>query len=225
MPMVTRSISVAALAFCLGASSLPAQEQPGNGNFQWYVGGHGGLLVFRTPSQTRGGMPLAGGHLLIVSRRTGLMLSVEEGFGSTELSSYTNASGSTQAVTFNDIRKYSATLMGFPFRMPIQPFFGVGVGIMHVVNPFTGSEGASQVATELGSTGFGSFVGGVQFKVARFMGFGQYQITTSPSLHATTDVGGGVASGRLLTGPTHTFSAGLRIGLGSARDRPASGGY
>jgi hypothetical protein len=224
MPMVTRSISVAALAFCLGAGSLPAQE-PGHGNFQWYIGGHGGAMVFRTPSQSRGGIPVAGGHVLIVSRRTGLMLSVEEAFGSTELSSYTTATGSTQAVTFNDIRKYSATLMAFPFRMPIQPFLGVGVGIMHVVNPFTGSEGSSEVATQLGSTGFGSFVGGVEFKVARFIGFGQYQITTSPSRHATTDVGGGVASGNLLAGPTHTFSAGLRIGLGSARERAQGGGY
>jgi hypothetical protein len=96
---------------------------------------------------------------------------------------------------------------------------------MHVVNPFTGSEAASAVATELGSTGFGTFVGGVQFKVARFMGFGQYQITTSPAQHATTDVGGGVASGSLLSGPTHTFTAGLRIGLGGARERGKNGGY
>ncbi len=224
MRIVTRSITVAALALCTGAASLPAQE-PGNGTFQWYIGGHGGVMAFRTPSQTRGAIPLAGGHLLIVARRTGLMLAVEEAIGSTELTSYTSASGSTQAVTFNDIRKYSATLMGFPFRMPIQPFFGVGVGIMHVVNPFTGSEASSAVATELGSTGFGSFVGGVQFKVARFMGFGQYQITTSPSRHATWDVGGGVATGNLLAGPTHTFSAGLRIGLGGARERAQGGGY
>jgi hypothetical protein len=221
---ITRSISVTALALCIGAASLAAQE-PGNGNFQWYVGAHGGAMAFRTPSQTRGGIPIAGGHLLVVARRTGLMLSVEEGIGDTELTSYTTGSGSSQAVTFNDIRKYSATLMGFPFRTPIQPFFGVGVGIMHVVNPYTGSEEASVVATELGSTGFGSFVGGVQFKVARFMGFGQYQITTSPSRHATLDFGGGVATGNLLAGPTHTFTAGLRIGLGGARDRASTGGY
>ena len=222
MRMVTLSIPVA-LALCVGSANLSAQE-PGNGNFQWYVGAHGGAMVFRTPSQTRGGMPMAGGHLMIVSRRTGLMLSVEEGFGSTEVSSYTTGSGATQSVSFNDIRKYSAVLMGFPLRMPIQPFIGIGVGIMHVVNPFTGSDAASAVATELGSTGFGTFLGGVQFKLARFMAFGQYQVTTSPSIHATED-GGGVATGSLLAGPTHTFSAGLRIGLGGARERTQSGGY
>jgi len=224
MRKVTRSISVAALALCVGAASLPAQE-PGNGNFQWYIGGQGGAMLFRTPSQTRGGIPVAGGHLLVVARRTGLMLSVEEGIGDTEISSFTRGDGSTQAVSFNDLRKYSATLMGFPFRMPVQPYFGVGVGILHAVNPYTGSDVASEVATQLSSTGFASFVGGVQFKVARFMGFGQYQITSSPSSQVALDVGGRLARGNLLAGPTHTFSAGLRIGLGGARERAQSGGY
>ncbi len=223
MRMVTLSIPVA-LALCVGAANLSAQE-PGNGNFQWYVGAHGGAMFFRTPSQTRGGIPMAGGHLMIVARRTGLLLSVEEGIGSDELSSFTNGSGSTQTVSFNDIRRYSAVLMAYPFRMPIQPYMGVGVGIMHVVNPFTGSEAASEIANELGSTGFGTFLGGVQFKLARFMAFGQYQITTSPSMHVVTDGGGVVAYGNLLAGPTHTFSAGLRIGLGAARERAQTGGY
>jgi hypothetical protein len=223
MRMVTLSIPVA-LALCVGAANLSAQE-PGSGNFQWYVGAHGGVMTFRTPSQTRGGMPMAGGHLMIVSRRTGLMLSVEEGFGSNELSSYTTGTGETQTVTFNDIRKYSAVLMAYPLRMPIQPFLGLGVGIIHVVNPLAGSEAASADATELGSAGFGTFLGGVQFKVARFVGFGQYQITSAPSSHSTDGFGPRRATGRLLVGPTHTFSAGLRIGLGGARERPQSGGY
>ena len=224
MRKVTLSIPVAALALCLGAAQLPAQ-QPGNGNFQWYIGGQGGAMLFGTPSQTRNGIPMVGGHLMIVARRTGLMLSVDEGIGSNELSSYTDGNGSVQNVTFNDIRKYSATLMAFPLQIPIQPYLGLGVGIMHVVGPTPVSAGgSSDVALKLGSTGFGSFLGGVQFKVARFMAFGQYQITTSPSAHAITD-GAGIATGKLLTGPTHTFSAGMRIGLGSSRDRPQSGGY
>lgn len=223
MRKVTLSISVAALALCLGAAQLSAQ-QPGNGNYQWYVGGHGGAMLFGTPSQTRNGVPMVGGHLLIVARRTGLMLSVDEALGSNELSSYNDANGSVQSVSFDDIRKYSAMLMAFPFQIPIQPYFGMGVGIMHVVDPTPASPGGStDIALKLGSSGFGSLLGGVQFKVARFMAFGQYQITTSPSLHAVVD-GAGVSSGRLLTGPTHTFSAGMRIGLGSSRERAQSGG-
>jgi hypothetical protein len=35
-----------------------------------------------------------------------------------------------------------------------------------------------------------------------------------------------VAVGRLLDGPTHAFTGGLRIGLGSSKDTPRSaGGY
>jgi len=57
------------------------------------------------------------------------------------------------------------------------------------------------------------------------MGFGQYQITTSPSIQESSGFGADHGSGRLLEGPTHTLSAGLRIGLGGSRERPTSGGY
>jgi hypothetical protein len=222
MRKVTLSVPVMVLALCLGVTQLEAQE-PGGGNFQWYIGGQGGVLSFRTPAQTRDAMPVFGGHLLVTARRTGLLLAVEEGFGSDELSSFTDGVGSTHAVTFNDIRSYSATLMAFPLRIPIQPYFGVGVGIMHVVNPST--EGPQQAADELGSTGFLSFLGGVQFKVARFVGFGQAQVTTSPAVQRSSGFGANVGTGRLLEGPTYTLSAGLRIGLGNARERATGGGY
>ena len=225
MRMVKRSIPVAALALCLGTAGLSAQE-PGNGNFQWYVGPQAGVTVFRTPDQDRTVIPSFGGQMLIVARRTGLMLSVEEAVGSDETSSYLDAGG-VQQVTFNDIRRYSAVLMAFPIRAAAQPYLGVGYGIMHVVNPTPASPAAFQEdANELGSTGFGTFVGGIQFQVGRLMAFGQYQITTSPSNKAVTDDAGTLlAYGRLLEGPTHTFSGGIRIGLGSAREGHKAGGY
>jgi hypothetical protein len=224
MRKVTLRFPVVALALCLGAAQLEAQ-QPGNGDFQWYIGGQGGLLSFRTPSQTRGTIPVFGGNVLITAKRTGLMISVEEALGSDELSSYVDGTNSTQFVQFDNIRKYSAMLMAFPLRIPIQPYMGVGFGIIHAVKPSPVAGGTTEAANELGSSGFGSFLGGVQFKVARFVGFGQYQITTSPSIERSSGFGARVGTGRLLEGPTHTFSAGLRIGLGSARERPSSGGY
>lgn len=226
MRTLIRSIPAAALALCLGTAHLAAQA-PGNGNFQWYVGGQGGVSFFKTPTQGRTGIPAFGGQALVVAKRTGLMLSFEEGVGSNETSSYTDANG-VQNVTFNDIRKYSAMLMAFPIRSAAQPYLGVGYGILHVVNPTPASAGAFQSdASELGSFGFGSLVGGLQFQVGRFMAFGQYQITTSPSQKvAFADDGVTVlAVGRLLDGPTHTFSGGLRIGLGSAREGVRNGGY
>ena len=127
MRMLSRSIPVAALALSLGALPAAAQE-PGNGNFQWYVGGQGGVMFFDTPTQDRTGIPTFGGQTLIVARRTGLLISVEEGVGDGETSSYNDLSG-TQTVTFNDIRKYSAVLMAFPIRAAAQPYLGVGYGM------------------------------------------------------------------------------------------------
>jgi len=217
MRMLSRSIPVAALVLSLGALPAAAQE-PGNGNFQWYVGPQGGVMFFETPTQDRTGIPTFGGQMLIVAKRTGLMLSVEEGVGSDETSAYTDLNG-PQAVTFNDIRKYSAVLMAFPVRSAAQPYLGVGYGIIHVVNPQPTSPAAVQSdANELGSSGFGTFLGGVQFQVGRLMAFGHYQITTGSSNQFVVDNGTLFASGRLLQGPTHTFVGGLRIGLGSARE-------
>jgi hypothetical protein len=225
MRTLIRSIPAAALALVLGTAHLTAQA-PGNGNFQWYVGGQGGVTFFKTPTQGRSGIPTFGGHALIVAKRTGLMLSVDEAVGSNEQSSYTDAGG-VQAVTFNDIRRYSAVLMAFPIRAAAQPYLGIGYGIIHVVNPTPTSSAAFQSdAAELGSAGFGTFVGGLQFQVGRFMAFGQYQITSAASQRTATDAAGNVvAVGRLLDGPTHSFTGGLRIGLGSARDDVRAGGY
>src|SRR6478672_11827711 len=225
MRTLIRSIAAVALALTLGTAHLTAQA-PGNGNFQWYVGGQGGVMLFKTPTQDRPAIPSFGGHALIVAKRTGLMLSVDEAVGSTETSSYSDGNG-VQTVTFNDIRRYSAVLMAFPIKAAAQPYLGIGYGIIHVVNPTPTSSAAFQSdANELGSAGFGTFVGGLQFKVGRFMAFGQYQITSAASQRTATDAAGNVvAVGRLLDGPTHSFTGGLRIGLGSARDDVRAGGY
>ena len=80
MRTLIRSIPGAALVLALGTAPLAAQA-PGNGNFQWYVGGQGGVTFFETPTQGRTGIPTFGGHTLIVAKRTGLLLSVDEAVG------------------------------------------------------------------------------------------------------------------------------------------------
>ncbi len=87
MRMVTRIFPVAALALGLGAAQLSAQ-QPGNGTFQWYVGGQGGVMNFETPLEGHITKPVGGVHLLVVAKRTGLLLSVEQAFGSDQLGAY-----------------------------------------------------------------------------------------------------------------------------------------
>lgn len=232
MRKVTRSISVV-LALCLGAANLSAQ-QPGNGTFQWYVGGHGGILNFGTSAQGRTTVPLGGAHLLITARRTGLLLSVEQGFGSNELGVFTVqaidsadnlVSQTGVASTFDYIRKYSAMLMAFPIRGPATPYFGIGVGVLH-----TGGHAPDDGFTkEMGSSGFGSLIGGLNFRVSRFSAFGQYQITTGPGERRAsvtfTNGARNLAFGNMLSGPTHTFTAGLRFNLGNAKERASGGGY
>ena len=231
MRKVTRSIPVV-LALCLGAANLSAQ-QPGNGTFQWYVGGHGGIINYGTAAG-RDNAPLGGAHLLITARRTGLFLSVEEAFNANGQGTYDMAvfdsagalaSSGTVGTTFNYVRKYSAILMAFPIKGPATPFFGIGVGVLHT----GGHSSDDDITKSMGSSGFGTLVGGLNFRVSRFSAFGQYQVTTEPGTrHFSQKFSDGssiTAAGSLLRGPTHTFTAGLRFSLGNARERASGGGY
>jgi hypothetical protein len=191
-------------------------------------------MNFETPLEGHITKPMGGVHLLVTARRTGLLLSVEQAFGSNQLASYnvalvdssgTVASSTEVPVTWNSLRKYSAMLMAFPIKGPMTPYFGVGVGIMHTV----GHNPDDFDARSIGSSGFGSLMGGLNFRVSHLSAFGQYQITTGSSVqfidHPGPDGTSLISSGNLFKGPTHTFSAGLRFGLGNARERATAGGY
>ena len=210
-------------------------QESGRGNFRWYVGGHGGIIFFSTQTGD-GDMPVAGGHVLIVAKRTGLLLSFDHGFGSDETSSYDfvvvdsatglATSGGTVNTTFSGLRKASAMLVVFPIKNEyVNPYLGLGVGILHT----TGNSPDNSTTSALGSTGFGSLMGGLEFRVSRFTAFGQYQITTKPQMdQVVTKLGGGEELrefGRLTVDGTHTFTAGLRFDLGGAREAVKSGGY
>jgi len=211
-------------ALILATAATPrATAQSYDESFKWYLGASGGVLGFETPSQTRAFVPTAGGHILVVAKRTGLLLSVDEAFGSNELTGYsdvTTAAG-VRDVTFGHIRKYSAVLTGYPIKGPTQPYFGLGYGILQVLNPqpggvFTSPQQAAlnkALADSKSASGFLTFVAGVQFRVGQAMGFGQYQITAAPS------------PGMLLQGPSHGVTGGLRFSLGRAREGVKGGGY
>ena len=222
--MRVRSRGLTLAVFALAASGARAVTAQGwDDRFRWYVGGHAGVVGFETPSQTRAWVPTVGGSLLVVAKRTGLLLELDEGLGSNEATAFGDNTAGTgiRNVTFDRLRKYSAILTAYPIRGSAQPYLGVGFGLLQVVNPqpsgfFTSpvlASVAKDTADSRSADGFMSFVAGLQFRVGRMVGFGQYQITTSP------------ASGHLLRGPTHGLIGGLRFSLGGAKEGLKGGGY
>jgi hypothetical protein len=216
MRMLGRTATVLGLACLAQVPAAVAQGVTGFETFRWYLGGQAGVTIFETQSQTQGGIFSAGGHLLVTAKRTGLLISIEEGFKNNQISAVADPTGpaGSRRVAFNNIRKYTAALLAFPLRTVAQPYIGLGVGWLQTVKEYpTGpfataadAAAAQDLAESAGSSGFGTAIGGVQFRVSNFVLFGQYQLTTA------------AANGKLLVGPTHTFSGGMRISLGGARE-------
>lgn len=223
MLRVSSGTFAAFLVLCL-AGPIAAQQLRED-SFKWYLGAQGGVLLFESQTQNRTGIPMGGAHALIIAKRAALQISVEEGFGNDETSAYGDSldADGTRPVVFGRLRKYSATLMAFPLRhSQVEPFFGVGFGILHTVNTVVNDAFTSPLdlavaeaeARERGSTGFGSLVVGVQGGVSSLVRlFAQWQVTTSP------------AAGKLLVGPTHSLTGGFRVSLGSAKEGIRGGGY
>jgi hypothetical protein len=237
MSMLKRSVSLVALSALLGAASAHAQ---GTNAFHWYVGGHGGVLSFRTSTQNRNVIPTAGGDILITAKRTGLLLSVDQAFGSNETTqtqfqqvhidtiAHLVAAGPVNW-TFKGVRKYSATLIAYPVRNKnIQPFVGIGAGIMHATSTSPGPFADQSVESHLSSFGFGSALAGLEFRLGPLSAFGQYQVTTKGGFHQISTVMGTDGTGKVtdrrddygqwFQGAMHTLVGGLRFDLGRARD-------
>lgn len=237
MRFVSRCVPVVALVLGLGAARADAQTAAAQrpDNFAFYIGGYGGVLNFNASAQTRATVPLGGAQLMIKAKRTGLILQVDQGFGSDERAIFQTQLDSagtrvspvtTDSVSFDWVRKYSAILVAFPIRAPISPYFGIGVGLMEVGGyNRTTTEGERQ----LGTSGFGTIIGGIQIQYSRVTAFGQYQVTTGRSQDAveTQDLGGPFTQlyrTPFLRGVTHSLTAGLRFNLGRSKES-FSGSY
>ena len=219
MRTLSRTIQGVALAAFALSPRLAAQEKTGDA-FRWYIGPQGGVIIFETPNQTKGAIPSVGGHVLIMAKRTGLFLSFDEGIKQDQKTSFADPSapGGVRNVTFNDLRKYSAVLVAYPFRGHLQPFLGVGLGILQTGNEYPQNtvttvekDSLTAVANSKGSYGFGTGLVGLQARAGPIAIFGQAQAMTGPG------------SGKLLTGASFAFAAGIRFSLGSAREDVTSG--
>lgn len=202
--------------------NAPAPKVPDN-RFKWAFGVQGGAMFFTTQRQTQSGIPAAGAHIGVVSRRGGLQLGVEEAFGSNEPSAFVDDGGSVREVRFDRLRRYGFNLTGYPIRGAVEPYFGVGFGMIQVVNwEFDENEVfasptqaglAAATANDRSASAFASFLAGLQFRVGGFAAFGQYQIQTAPR------------AGDLLRGTGMSVMGGLRFSLGRAREDVKGGGY
>jgi len=169
------------------SSRAPVAEVRDN-RFKWFFGASAGAMFFETQLQTQSGLPTVGAHIAVVSRRGGLMLGIDEAFGNNEPSRFLDPSDDFNArpVNFDRIRRYAATLTGYPVRGKLEPYIGLGFGFTQVVSPQVEGVFASQdaaatsefFAKEVSADGFASLMAGVQFRVGRLAAFGQYQINT-----------------------------------------------
>lgn len=232
MRIRTRVLPLVASLAALAVLSAQAQEarsaraevpKTREQRFRWYFGAQGGAMFFETQLQKTTGIPSAGAHIAVVSRRAGLMLGVDEAFGSDELSTFLDPSDNNNLrdVMFDRIRRYGFTLTGYPVRGTLEPYIGLGFGLTQIINPkvqgvFTSNEAAAISdlnAKEVSATGSASVMAGVQFKVGRVAAFGQWQVNTAPAPY------------NLLRGPMHLLTGGFRFSLGNAREDIKGGGY
>src|SRR5690606_11453349 len=178
MSVLRRSVATAMVALAIAGADASAQTVAHPKDFQWTVGGQGGLLLVETPDGETAELPMAGIQTVIRARRTALLLSVQQAFGDNEVGGgYTTATfdeagvptgSSVTPVTWDWARKYSAALVVFPIRGHIDPYLGVGAGILQV-----GGFGDDGIADELSSMGYGTLIGGLELSAGRFMVFGE----------------------------------------------------
>src|ERR1043165_6983087 len=92
MSIRSRVLPFLALAAVLAPRAGAAQSAKSDGGsvakvrddrFKWFFGAEGGAMFFKTQTRTTTGIPTVGAHIEVVSRRAGLTLRGDHGFGGT----------------------------------------------------------------------------------------------------------------------------------------------
>lgn len=208
-----RRLFAASTVALVVATLLPATATAQrNDSYTWKLGLQAGSMAIQTRTQDNSILPSAGAHILVMGKRGGLMVGVDEGFGTDEQSNL---------IVFNDVRRYQAVLMAFPVVAPLEPYFGVGGGIMQVVGPRVDPavtdpfqrEALADAAKDASAYAFATALAGVQGRWNRLTAFAQAQIGTAPG------------DDKLLRGAHYSLHGGIRIGLGAAKEGVKEGGY
>lgn len=212
MTSIRHRVAIAATVLAAFTAQTAAAQR--SDSYTWKLGLNAGIMAFQTPFQSTTVIPAAGAHLLVMGKRGGVQFGVDEGIGTNEHAS--------SVVLFNDLRRYEAVLMAFPFSAPAEPYFGIGGGITQIVGPRVDHQLVTDPsqqqailddAHDRSTTGFATFIVGVQGHWSRLTVFAQYQAGTAPG------------SDKLMKGALQTLVGGIRIGLGSAREGVSAGGY
>lgn len=233
MRMLSRSIALGLLAATV--VSMPAWAQ-GSQRYTLYFGGQGGLMSVKNGDAAgkRDFMATAGAHLLVTGTRSGLLFSVDQTFGTNKagtinsvvVDSLGNVSSANIAATYTGVRRYTLAVLLFPVQHSIiQPYVGFGGGIQHA----TGITPGGHVSASLGTQGFLTAIGGLEFRIAGVSAFGQAQITSAPSAHTIrTDLFNKSTeydTGSLFQEASYSVMAGIRLSLGNARSSGGPSSY
>jgi len=184
---------------------------------QWFWGGQGGVLIYKTNRQSLTYDPIIGGHWLITGKRTALYTAFEQAFFVSPVLADV-AIPNTDFVgtfSFSNVRRIMGGVLAFPTQQRIQPVTGGGFALMQVLTPELQScsgcvtradtAAAFDAADANASKAFFWVMGGVDIRQGRLSIFGHYIITSS-------------AKGFMLQGPTHTLQGGVRYSLGTAKE-------
>jgi hypothetical protein len=127
-------------------------------------------------------------------------------------------------------------LLAYPIRnRNVQPFVGVGGGIIHTTGNSAGPFADGSVEEHLSSSGFGTAVLGLEFRLGPVGAFGTYQVTTKQGFKSISTVLTRDQAlkpkttrddfGEWTMGATHSIMGGIRFSLGSAKEAVKTGGY
>jgi hypothetical protein len=140
------------------------------------------------------------------------------------------AGPSTPTVTYTGVRRYTFAVMLYPVQHSIlQPYLGIGAGLLHTTGNSGGAPATGQITAKLGTQGFLTAIGGLEFRVAGLSAFGQVQITSAPAIRyittTFTDKSVEYDQGSLFQEPSYSLMAGLRFSMGSARSSGGPASY
>src|SRR5438132_667287 len=209
-------IGTAGLSYFTSKGRL-AQARAIGWQHQWFWGGQGGVLIYKTNRQPLTYDPIIGGHWLITGKRTALYTAFEQAFFVSPVLADV-AIPNTDFVgtfSFSNVRRIMGGVLAFPTQQRIQPVTGGGFALMQVLTPELQScsgcvtradtAAAFDAADANASKAFFWVMGGVDIRQGRLSIFGHYIITSS-------------AKGFMLQGPTHTLQGGVRYSLGTAKE-------